>query len=138
MIVKPPARRVRPLEAVTTGRLRGDLIETRRWSVALSSGIDENSRLCVKCLETYHGAPLTERGPMTTNYNLANIRILLLQGFSDRELRDLCIDVDQFRPASHELSESMGKSEIVARLLAFAVRRLRLEDLLIWRKPLTQ
>lgn len=69
---------------------------------------------------------------MTTNYDLASIRILLLHGFSDRELRDLCIDVDHFRPVSHELSEFMGKSEIVARLLAFAVRRLLVEDLLIW------
>ncbi len=69
---------------------------------------------------------------MTTNYDLANIRILLLHGFSERELRELCIDVDHFRPVSHELSEFMGKSEIVARLLAFAVRRLLLEDLLIW------
>jgi hypothetical protein len=69
---------------------------------------------------------------MTTNYVLANIRRLLLHGFSDRELRDLCIDVDQFRPVSYELSEFMGMSDIVARLLAFAVRRLLVEDLLIW------
>ena len=71
---------------------------------------------------------------MTTNYVLANIRRLLLHGFSDRELRDLCIDMDQFRPVSYELSEFMGKSDIVARLLAYAVQRLLVEDLLIWAK----
>ncbi len=65
-----------------------------------------------------------------TSYNLGNIRTLLLQGFTDAELRRLCFDVPGFRPVYDSLSSGSGKAEIVDRLLEYAERQVQMEALL--------
>lgn len=67
---------------------------------------------------------------MTTNYNLKNIRALLLQGFSDADLRRLCFDVPGFRPVYNQFGSGSGKAEIVDRLLEYADEQLLMESLL--------
>jgi hypothetical protein len=64
------------------------------------------------------------------NYNLTNIRELLLQGFDEGELRALCFDMPSFRPVYHELAANTGKAEIVAKLLAHADKTMQLDTLL--------
>ncbi len=65
-----------------------------------------------------------------TLYNLANIRDLLLNGFDDRELRQMCFDVPDFRPVYNELARNTGKGDIVDELLAYAERQLLMDTLL--------
>lgn len=65
-----------------------------------------------------------------TEYNLANIRTLLIEGFSAEELRRLCYDVPNFRPVYDSLAQNSGKAEIVDHLLEYAERKLLLNDLL--------
>lgn len=67
---------------------------------------------------------------MTTGYNLQNIRTLLIEGFSEEELRHLCYDTPSFRPVYDQLAEETAKGEIVDLLLEHAERRLELETLL--------
>jgi hypothetical protein len=46
---------------------------------------------------------------MTKRYILPNIRALLTEGFTDRQLRRLCYNVPGFRPAYDQLAEGTGK-----------------------------
>ncbi len=71
---------------------------------------------------------------MATSYHLSNIRTLLLEGFSEAELRDFCFDTPEFRPVHHELAELTGKATIVRHLLEYAERRELLDSLLAWAK----
>jgi len=71
---------------------------------------------------------------MSNRYNLRNIRILLTEGFTEEELRRFCYEVPDFRPVYERLSQSMGKAEVVGRLIEFAERKLLIEDLLVWVK----
>lgn len=64
------------------------------------------------------------------SYNLTNIRDLLIQGFSDSELRALCFDLPTFRPVYDQLGSYTGKAEIVAKLLEYADKTLQLDTLL--------
>lgn len=64
------------------------------------------------------------------NYSLPKIRELLMQGFSDADLRRLCFDVPGFRPAYNDLAAGTGKAEIIDRLLAYAEQQLLMENLL--------
>jgi hypothetical protein len=67
---------------------------------------------------------------MTVRYNLKNIRALLTEGFTDRELRRLCYDVSEFKPVYDQLAEFTGKVEIIDRLVEYAEQKLQLETLL--------
>jgi hypothetical protein len=69
---------------------------------------------------------------MTKRYHLSNIRTLLTEGFTDDELRRLCYDIPEFRPIYDELSQETGKSKIIDRLIEYANRKLKLEELLAW------
>jgi hypothetical protein len=73
---------------------------------------------------------------METRYNLGNIRDLLIEGFTDQELRWLCYDEPDFRPVHDELSPNIGTGEIVSRLIEYAERRLLMERLLALAKEL--
>jgi formylglycine-generating enzyme required for sulfatase activity len=64
------------------------------------------------------------------SYNLANIRDLLVNGFTDEDLRRLCFDVPDFRPVYHELARGTGKAAIVDRLLEHAETRMQIPTLL--------
>jgi hypothetical protein len=67
---------------------------------------------------------------MTRRYLWQNIRRLLIEGFSDEELRDLCFDVPDFKSVYHQLAHNTGKAELVRRLLAHAEQRLLVDRLL--------
>lgn len=69
---------------------------------------------------------------MTTNYHLANIRTLLIEGFSETELCNFCFDTPEFRPVYHELAELTGKAKIASQFLEFADQRELIDTLLIW------
>lgn len=71
---------------------------------------------------------------MTTNYDLSKIRLLLIDGFSEAELRDFCFDTPEFRPVHHELADLTGRAAIVRQLLEFAERRELFDLLLAWAK----
>lgn len=67
-------------------------------------------------------------------YNLENIRALLIEGFSEEELRLLCYDAPNFRPVYPHLSRLADKAEIVQRLLEYAEQQMQLDALLGWAK----
>lgn len=69
-----------------------------------------------------------------SGYHLSKIRTLLIEGFSETELRDFCFDTPQFRPVHHELAELTGKAAIARHLLEFADQRELIDQLLIWAK----
>lgn len=64
------------------------------------------------------------------HYHLANVRELLLKGFSEEELRAVCFDVPDFRPVYDQLARNTGKTEIVAKLLEHAEKTLQIDILL--------
>jgi hypothetical protein len=64
------------------------------------------------------------------DYDLSNIRDLLVEGFGDEALRRLCFDVPGFRPVYHTLARGMGKDEIVDRLLEYAEQQMQIPALL--------
>lgn len=68
------------------------------------------------------------------DYILRNIRTLLTEGFSDRELRRFCYDTPEFRPAYDELADLTGKAAIIDALLEYADRSLLLDRVLAWAK----
>lgn len=55
---------------------------------------------------------------------------MLIEGFTDEELRDLCFDISDFKPVYHQLARNSGKDEIVRRLLEYAEKMLLVEQLL--------
>lgn len=69
-----------------------------------------------------------------TEYNLANIRALLTEGFTDEELRCLCFDVPDFRPVYNRLAQNTPKDQIIARLLEYADLKEKFEPILTWVK----
>lgn len=75
--------------------------------------------------------PATEPVP-GGNYNLKKIRLLLTEGFSDRDLRRLCFDEHEFKAVYAELSSGSGKSEIIEKILEHAEQSLQMEFLLKW------
>ena len=67
---------------------------------------------------------------MANNHHIPNIRALLTEGFSDRQLRRLCYDVPDFRPVYDQLADSTGKDIIIDYLLEHAERTLQMDKLL--------
>jgi serine/threonine protein kinase len=68
-----------------------------------------------------------------TRYIIANIRALLLEwteDFSEQQLRQLYIDLPDFRPVHRQLATIRGKIEIIDRLLEYAEQTLQLDELL--------
>jgi hypothetical protein len=43
-------------------------------------------------------------------YDLGNIRSLLLNGFDEQDLRQMCLDVPGLRPLRAKLARSMGQA----------------------------
>ncbi|MBI1879042.1 MAG: hypothetical protein HYR94_12630, partial [Chloroflexi bacterium] len=61
-----------------------------------------------------------------------NIRTLLSQGFTDKQLRWLCSHVSDFRPVHDKLAHNIGKDAIIDQILAYAVQTGKTETLLKW------
>lgn len=84
---------------------------------------------------TIQGTPPSQDGPggaSTEQYNLGNIRLLLLNGFSEGELRSLRFDLPEFAPVYQEISTHAAKGQIVATLIEYAEQHLQLDKLLRW------
>lgn len=69
---------------------------------------------------------------MTERYDFEKIRRLLIEGFSDRQLRRFCFDTPGFRAVYDELAQNSGKNEIIDQLLDYAHRERKIELLLDW------
>jgi hypothetical protein len=67
---------------------------------------------------------------MAKRYHLRNIQTLLSQGFTERELRDLCFYELEFRPVHDQLPQGVSKAEIIRYLLEYAEQKVLLETLL--------
>ena len=70
---------------------------------------------------------------MGRRYKMRNIQSLLLAltaDFTEEELRQLYIDLPEFKPVHHQLVQSRGKGEIVRKLLEYADQTLQVDDLL--------
>ena len=63
-------------------------------------------------------------------YNIPNIRHLLNDGFTDKELRRVCYDDPAFRSVYDQLAANTGKAELIDRLIEFAEQKLLVEILL--------
>jgi hypothetical protein len=70
------------------------------------------------------------RKKMTQRYHLRNIQTLFSQGFTERELRDLCFYELEFRPVHDQLPQGASKAEIIRCLLEYAEQKVLLETLL--------
>ncbi len=75
-----------------------------------------------------------KENPMVTQYRMEKIRALLTEGFSNRQLLNFCFDTPVFRLVYNQLSQNVGKDEIVGQILAHADRTLNVEPLLGWAK----
>jgi hypothetical protein len=71
---------------------------------------------------------------MSKHYNLKNIRILLIEGFTEEELRDLCFYEADFRDVHDRCAKSIGKAEIARQLIEYAEQKNLLDTLLILAK----
>lgn len=77
----------------------------------------------------------TQRAKLMANqYILRNIRALFINGFNEIELRAFCFDEPDFEDVHNQLSQSIGKDEMVQLLLEHANRRGLMEKLLTWAK----
>ncbi len=84
--------------------------------------------------------PQAKKGQVTTTrYLLKNIRALLIaltESLTEEELRQLYVDLPDFKPVHHQLARSNGKAEIIDRLLEYAEQTLQLDELLALAKEL--
>lgn len=67
-------------------------------------------------------------------WNMKNIRDLLVSGFSGEELRLFVFDTPEFRPVDSNLASLSGKDKIIYELISFAERYDLFEHLLGWAK----
>jgi serine/threonine-protein kinase len=70
---------------------------------------------------------------LAQHYIIRNIQSLLMAltaDFSEEELRQLYIDLPDFKPVHRQLVQSRGKGEIVRRLLEYAEQTLQVDELL--------
>lgn len=65
-----------------------------------------------------------------SEFNFKNIRTLLIEGFTDGELRRLCYDEPDFRPVYDQLSQGMGKDQVIDKLIEYTERRELINRLL--------
>ncbi|MCG3210450.1 MAG: Serine/threonine-protein kinase PknD [Anaerolineae bacterium] len=83
--------------------------------------------------------PAKEGQVVTTRYLLKNIRALLIEltvSLTETELRQLYLDLPDFKPVHQQLAQSNGKAEIIDRLLEYAEQTLQLTELLSLAKEL--
>lgn len=71
---------------------------------------------------------------MSASYNFDNIRTLLIEGFSESDLRRLVFYGAEFRSLHDTLPRNAGKAEIVDEIIEYADRNLKFESLLKWAK----
>lgn len=70
---------------------------------------------------------------MIKNYDLEKIHTLLINGFTESELRDdLCFY--KFRPVFDQLSKESGKKQIAQHLIEYAHQKVQVDKLLVWAK----
>lgn len=70
-------------------------------------------------------------------YNIKNVRNLLINGFTESELRnDLCLFEEAFKPLFSQLSENMSKADLTAYIIQYAERTMKFEPLLTWSRAL--
>ncbi|MCB0182015.1 MAG: hypothetical protein KDI62_27565, partial [Anaerolineae bacterium] len=80
------------------------------------------------------GAP--EKRANIQKFHIKNIRTLLTESFTDGELRRLCYDEPDFRAVYDQLSQGMGKDQVIDRLIEYAERQERFAKLLDLTKEL--
>lgn len=71
---------------------------------------------------------------MNEYYILKNIHEVLVQGFSEEELRQMCFYQTEFKPLYDQLSQDAGKEKIVHQIIEYAYRQLKVDVLLAWVK----
>lgn len=71
---------------------------------------------------------------MARKYNHYNILKLLVEGFSERELRFLCRNLEGFQPLYSQLSERATKVEMADQIIEYATQRNNTDTLLNWLK----
>ena len=71
---------------------------------------------------------------MSREYNLRNIRTLLIEGFTDEELRRFCCETPGFKPVCHELASTMGKDDIAGKVIEYSAQKLKVDLVLAWAK----
>jgi hypothetical protein len=95
----------------------------------------EESKKCPPVTDRL-GAKSDQEIKMHRKYYLEKIRDLLIDGFSDEELRDLCYYIQDFKPVYNRLAKSSNKTEIINRLVEHADQKELLEKLLAQAKDL--
>ena len=100
----------------------------------LSRRFEEQTRLYRPVLQDSPEEPpqigVSEKQSNAQKFNLKKIRTLLIEGFADAELRRLCYDEPDFREVYEQLSEGMGKDQVIDKLIEYADRRDLIERLL--------
>lgn len=69
---------------------------------------------------------------MSATYIWANIRALLVAGFTEDELRQFCFDTPEFKPLYPQLARSSSAADIADQLIEYADQKLKTELLLVW------
>lgn len=72
----------------------------------------------------------SKKQPIVRSFNLKNIRTLLIEGFTDEDLRRLCFDEANFRSVYEQLTQGMGKDSLIDKLVEYAERKELIETLL--------
>ena len=67
---------------------------------------------------------------MTKNYHLKKIRDLLIESFSEIELRDLCFYETDFNPVLNRVSQNAAKDELIRGLIEYTQQQSLFESLL--------
>jgi serine/threonine protein kinase len=71
---------------------------------------------------------------MKKRYHLRKIYTLLVQGFTESQLRDLCANVPEFRPVHEQLPANADKDETIRQLFEHAQKTSQFDLLLAWAK----
>jgi hypothetical protein len=71
---------------------------------------------------------------MKKRYHLRKVYTLLVQGFTEAQLRDLCLNVPEFRPVYDQLPAEVNKDDIIRQLFEHAQKTSQFDLLLAWAK----
>ncbi|MCL4295856.1 MAG: hypothetical protein KJ077_09025 [Anaerolineae bacterium] len=69
-----------------------------------------------------------------TEYNLAHIHTLLIEGFSAEELLQFCFDEPKFKPFYSQIPHDTSPAQLARLIVDYANRRSLLDILLVWVK----
>lgn len=108
--------------------LRSALIagyETENW---FEQAIKEGVRILEIWQQNYSSS-----SPETL-INFKNIRILLMEGFSEEEIRQFCQDRPSFNPLYFQLSPHASRQKMVEQLVKYSDETLQIINLLSWVK----